>query len=126
MQKLHNNILGSNRGFTIIELVFAIAILIIGVLGAAMMQVSAIKGNKMGNEITTATFLAQDKLEEIKNSTDITAETGGNDQPGIFTRSWQFGATIGDSRRVTVTVTWQEEGSTHRVDLTTITRGEGS
>ena len=112
-------------GFTLIEVLIAMAILTIGLLAVATMQVSAIHGNKMGNEISRATFLAQDKLEELKTSTNITSEPGGSDQTGIFNRSWQIGPSGTNSRSVTVTVSWVVGGNSHSVVLNTISRGGG-
>jgi type IV pilus modification protein PilV len=114
-----------SSGFTMIEVLVAILILTIGIVSAIMMQTSAIHGNQYGNKITQATFLAEDKIEEIKNSSDIGSEVGGTSQTGIFTQSWQFTAASGSARRITVTVSWAEQGSTRQVVLNTITRGKG-
>lgn len=119
-RKLHGE-----GGFTLIEVLIAMTILTIGLLAVATMQVSAIHGNKTGNEISRATFLAQDKLEELKTSTDITSEPGGSDQTGIFNRSWQIGPSGTNSRSVTVTVLWVVGGNSHSVVLNTISRGGG-
>lgn len=113
-------------GFTLIEVLIAITILTIGLLAVATMQVSAIHGNKMGNDVSRAIFLAQDKLEELKNSADITiVPTGGGDQTGIFNRNWQIGPSGTNSRSVTVTVSWITGGNNHSVALNTISRGGG-
>ncbi len=113
-------------GFTLIEVLIAITILTIGLMAVAGMQVSAIHGNKMGNDVSTAIFLAQDKLEELKSSVDITSvPTSGGDQDGIFNRTWQIAPSGTNSRSVTVTVSWITKGNTHNVALNTISRGGG-
>lgn len=112
-------------GFTLIEVLIAITILTIGLLAVATMQVSAIYGNKMGNDVSRAIFLAQDKLEELKNSADITIVPSGSDQTGIFNRNWQIGPSGTNSRSVTVTVSWITRGNNHSVALNTISRGGG-
>ncbi|HOO90586.1 MAG TPA: prepilin-type N-terminal cleavage/methylation domain-containing protein, partial [Syntrophales bacterium] len=118
--------LPGDGGFTIIEVLIAIFILTIGLLAIASMQVSAIHGNKTGNDISHAIFLAQDKLEELKSSADITGlATSGSDQDGIYTRNWQIGPSGTNSRTVTVTVSWITGGNTHSVSLNTISRGGG-
>lgn len=53
-------------GFTLIEVMAAIAILTIGILGVAAMQGSAIRANDRGYRLTEATTLAQDRLEYLK------------------------------------------------------------
>ena len=56
----------NNKGFTLIEVLIAMVILSIGLLGTAALITGIINGNKVSNRITTATVLAQDKMEEIK------------------------------------------------------------
>ncbi|MBW2737749.1 MAG: prepilin-type N-terminal cleavage/methylation domain-containing protein [Deltaproteobacteria bacterium] len=63
MRKLHDN----NSGFTLIEVLVAMVILSVGLLGTAALITGIINGNKVSNRITTATVLAQDKMEEIKS-----------------------------------------------------------
>jgi len=117
------------RGFTLIEVLIALTILTIGLLAVATMQISAIHGNKMGNDISRAIFLAQDKLEELKSSEDITdtisVPANGSDETGIFNRSWGLGPSGTNSRSVTVTVSWTTRGNNHSVTLNTISRGGG-
>ncbi len=58
----------NNNGFTIIEVMIAIAILSIGLLGIAKMQVTAIKGNHSSMKFTRATIIAQDQVEILMRS----------------------------------------------------------
>ena len=115
-----------NKGFPLLEVLIAISIFAVGLLGVATMQISAIRGNRLGNEVTQATFLGQAKLEELKNSTNVANEPDGNDQQGIFTRTWVITPNTAYSRRVTVTVAWTIGGNTHDVILGTVTRGGGN
>ena len=113
-------------GFTLVEIMIALFILSVGLLAVATMQISAIRGNTMGNDVTHATLLAQDMLEQLKNSTNISTVADGNDVDGIYNRSWTLTAASGVARTATVTVSWTTMGNTHNVVLTTITRGDGS
>jgi type IV pilus assembly protein PilV len=54
---------GQNGGFTLIEVMVAIAILSFGILAVAMMQTNAMRANYRGYHLTEATTLAQDRLE---------------------------------------------------------------
>ena len=54
-------------GFTLIEVLIAIVILSVGLLGMASLTVGIIKGNKFSNDLSTATTLAQDKMEDIRS-----------------------------------------------------------
>jgi type IV pilus assembly protein PilV len=55
----------TNEGFTLLEILVAIAILCFGLLAIATMQVSAIKGNTHAIGLTEAVACAQDKIEEL-------------------------------------------------------------
>ena len=54
------------RGFTLLEVLVAITILAIGILALARMQVQAVQSNSSGRQLTEATILAQDKVEDIR------------------------------------------------------------
>lgn len=127
------------RGFTLLEVLIAISIFSVGVLAVAAMQGTATRGNRLGNELTQATTLAQQQIEELKSSDFSSAtlapgnyndpnnpidETGQNG--GIFTRSWVIAAHTTFSRLVTVTVAWTIGTTTHNVVLSTVTRGGGN
>ncbi len=56
----------NDNGFTLIEVLIAIVILSVGLLGMASLTVGIINGNRFSNDLTTATTLAQDKMEDIR------------------------------------------------------------
>jgi len=132
------------RGFTLLEVLIAISIFSIGVLAVAAMQGTATRGNRLGNELTRATVLAQQQIEVLKSadtSHPATLATGlptGNyndpnnpidetgQNGGIFTRSWVVAVNTTFSRLVTVTVSWTIGTKTYNVVLSTVTRGGGS
>ena len=57
---------GSEQGFSLVEVLVAILLLTVGLLALAQMQTRAVASNAFGNQLTQATFLAQDKLEELR------------------------------------------------------------
>lgn len=54
------------QGFSLVEVLVAILLLTVGLLALAKMQTQAVASNAFGNQLTQATFLAQDKLEELR------------------------------------------------------------
>jgi len=57
---------GFQQGFSLVEVLVAILLLTVGLLALAKMQTQAVASNSFGNQLTQATFLAQDKLEELR------------------------------------------------------------
>ena len=55
----------NNSGFTLMEVLVAMVILTVGLLGVAALIAGIINSNKLSNRISTATVLAQDKMEDI-------------------------------------------------------------
>jgi prepilin-type N-terminal cleavage/methylation domain-containing protein len=58
----------SKAGLTLVETLVSLSILAVGLLGVALMQVTAISGNLHSNELEVATELAQDMIERLKSS----------------------------------------------------------
>jgi prepilin-type N-terminal cleavage/methylation domain-containing protein len=54
------------KGFTLIEVLVAMVVLLIGVLGWVGFSWTTTKGTSYGRELNRATFLAQSKMEELK------------------------------------------------------------
>lgn len=55
-----------NKGFTFLEILVAMVVLSIGFLGIAAVTASMVRGNSFSNRLTTATTLAQERMEEIR------------------------------------------------------------
>ena len=114
----------NNKGFTLIEVLVAMVILSIGLLGTAALITGIIRGNQVSNRMTAATTLAQDKMENIKSVSYSNAES----EPRAFLPSpyekYERQVTVVDDnslgvgmKTVTVTVYW---GSGKSVSLQTI------
>lgn len=58
--------LSNEKGFTLLEILIAITILSVGLLALAEMTIYVIRSNAVGNKITKATVLAEDKLEQLR------------------------------------------------------------
>jgi prepilin-type N-terminal cleavage/methylation domain-containing protein len=110
--------LNGNRGFTLIETLMAAAILACGLVAVASIFSFAIRANMNNKQMSVATALLYDKMEEFKSasfSDPIWASAGSDDitQGGSrYIRVWQIGA--GVPRSVTVIVYAQSNPLMHR------------
>jgi prepilin-type N-terminal cleavage/methylation domain-containing protein len=59
--------LRGKEGFSLIEVLISLVILAVGLLGLALFQTTAIKGNAIASKWTVATELAQDRLERFRH-----------------------------------------------------------
>ncbi len=101
-------------------------ILAVGLLAIAAMQITSTKGGTFSSHLTQATFIAQDKLEYLKNLSysDSNLSNGEHNEgilPGtIFSRQHHIVEDAGNSMKtITVTVLWTDRGN-HSVSLSTM------
>lgn len=71
--------LNNTKGFTIIEVMIAMVVLAIGLLGAGAMQLAAVKGNANSSNLTEATSLASDQVENILSWSAADARLANNE-----------------------------------------------
>ena len=113
----------NNKGFTLIEVLVAMVILSVGLLGTAALITGIINSNKLSNRITNATTLAQDKMEEIKRDGYSNAANEARAFLPFPDDKYEREVTVVDAspaanmRTVTVTVYWESSKS---VSLQTI------
>ena len=109
------------KGFTLIEVLVAMSIFSIAVLGLAVGATTVMRANQTGLYSTIATNQAQDKLEELKGKTvsalptcptyttsgcsDTKSSSGVN-----FSRSWQIIANspVTGVNRIDIKVDWTD------------------
>ena len=119
----------NEKGFTLLEVLIAILILSVGLLGMASLTVAIIHGNKFSNDMTTATTLAQDKMEDIRrlgySGTPATTTTDTENYNSItdYAAYKRVTVTTVDSpavgmKVITVTAYWDSDD--HSVELKTI------
>jgi prepilin-type N-terminal cleavage/methylation domain-containing protein len=127
--------LSRQSGFTMVELLIAMAILATGILAVVAMQISTARNNTSGNLYTQANMLAMSQLEILKNMDVSLLVPGAYNDPapidengqagGIYVRSWTITDIGVGSRALTVVVQWNRKGRTSRVEVSSNTRGNG-
>lgn len=109
-----------NRGFTLIEVMIAVFLLAVALMGLASVTTTVIRGNSFSRALTTATTLAKDQMEDLK-SKDYGDLLSGNDTKSIdnlnYTRAWTVGTETNNRKTVAVTVTWTWLNLSHSVTL---------
>jgi prepilin-type N-terminal cleavage/methylation domain-containing protein len=72
---IHKVQLNESRGFTLVEILIATFLFSVALLGIASLATVVIKGNYLSKEISTATTLAQQKMEDNINLGYVTLST---------------------------------------------------
>ena len=85
--------LKKEEGFTLIEVLIALTIFAVGLLGVAAMQTSAIKVNSTAGKLTNLSTWGMDKIEELSALpySDPLLDSAGNphqEVSGDYTISW--------------------------------------
>ena len=142
--RIRRGIETDESGFSLIEVLVAIAILAIGLLAIGSMQLATVRNTTNSNTITQAIMLANQKMEEVKNTPDFTTladedeeNIDANGNPGgIYTRRTRIsnppdiaGITTPTSdfaRKVEIQVEWTTmHGGNRTITLNSITHGDG-
>ena len=117
------------NGFTLIEIMVAIVILSIGLLGMASLTVGIIKGNKLSNNLSVATTLGQDKMEDIRRlgysgtsatTTTVTENYNSITDYGEYKRVTETTIDSPAAGMKTITVTTYWDSDAHSVEVKTI------
>jgi type IV pilus assembly protein PilV len=119
----------NNGGFTLMEVLVAMLILTVGLLGMAALITGIISSNKLSNRISTATVLAQDKMEEVRrvgysgmpaSNTTTTENYNTITNYSLYKRVTFTEVANPDAgmKKITVTVYWDSDD--HSVVLNTI------
>ena len=122
----------NNKGFTLMEVLVAMVILTVGLLGTAALITGIISSNKLSNRISTATTCAQDKMEDIRRKgyagvgaiddlnpyEDEDPVTGYSKFRRVTFIKGVGTPAVSGLKSITVTVSW--DSNAHSVELKTI------
>ncbi len=122
MRRLHRN-----SGFTLIELMIAIAIITLGIFGVMSLILTVMKGNTLSERVTIATTIAQDKMEDFKRM-DYDSVVDDSDTNTDYDVDFYWEADVEDdtpatdTKTITVDVYWDPAASSsaHNVEIKSI------
>jgi type IV pilus assembly protein PilV len=124
-------------GFTLLETMIALSILAVGVLGATLGQIAALKNSSASRKHSLGLQLAQQQLEIFQTmpASDVLAMTGNGTYPNdpsnpidpdpgdqttmAFDRSWTIESNTPETglMRLTVSVSWTDSLGQTQTDL---------
>lgn len=117
------------KGFTIIELMVALTILAVAMMGAESVILTIVRNRVTAHKVSIATDLCQTKIEELKslgynavvNCLEPNIDERGS-SGGVFNRTVTVspGPVLNRTKAVLVSVTWNDLTGTRTVSLRTI------
>lgn len=134
-QDFRTALVKNEKGFTLIEILVAIMLLAVALMGMTSVTAMVIKGNSLSKTMTTATTLAKDKMEEFKNtsyadlatvpSPDYVTAGGAVQSSASGTYYKRISTLLSDSpdtgmTSIEVKVEWPQQNPAHNVTLKTI------
>ena len=124
------------NGFTFNEVLVAINVIVIAVLGYSLSTVGVIRGNLTNDNTTAAINLAQDKMEQLKAQKNLVnddrcpssgdhAITATGTPNGIFNRCWRIvDSPLGSHlKQIDVMVSWRDREN-REIIVTTLVYSE--
>ena len=117
--------IGPNAGFTLVESLLTLAIMSMSLLALAGLQITALRGNALSRSITTAISIAEQRIEQLKNTSyaHIQAEAATQVTASNLHFTRQVTVTNGplpNTKSVSVLVSWQDQSKTHTLPIATL------
>jgi type IV pilus assembly protein PilV len=118
----------AQRGFTIVEVLIAMGIMAIGMIGILALQKGAVTASGYSRRATEAAVLGEDKLEYLRTVPIATAVTGNDDVDASGTagagapyhRVWTISAYAANVKKIVLVVSWSEADGTHALTYYTL------
>ncbi|HEV8129564.1 MAG TPA: prepilin-type N-terminal cleavage/methylation domain-containing protein [Candidatus Eisenbacteria bacterium] len=111
----------SERGFSLIEVLFALTFLAVGILAVASMIPAGTRGVTQSRVITSGLMAAQIKMEDLKGTAFMALTPGTfTDTTSVFTRTWVVTDSVpmAGCKRIQVTSRWTDSHGNQTTSLT--------
>ena len=111
-----------SKGFSLLELLFALVFLGIGLLGVAAVFPLGTRFVNASKITSTAVALAREKMEELQSLPTLSPalqQGSYSDEQGPYQRSWTItdGTPMANVKKLQVTTTWDSPQGTRHVTL---------
>jgi len=119
-----DTVIDSASGFTLLEILVAITIFAIGLLGVAGMQIMGIHGNYTARGHTQAATWGTDRIERLMtvgyDDTDLASGAHGPVTQGKYSISWTVAddEPIDNCKAIRIIVIWQDKGTGRSTSFT--------
>ena len=120
METEQNTRRAKQGGFSLIEVVFALTFLAIGILAVASMIPAGTRGVTQSRVLTSGLMAAQVKMEDLKGKDFMTLTAGTyTDTTSVFTRTWVITDSIpmAGCKKIDVTAQWTDSHGTQSTNL---------
>jgi type IV pilus assembly protein PilV len=123
---MNRSMLFRKEGFSLIEVLICVVFLAIGLLAIASLQVTSVRGNFFSNNLMQATYVAQDRLEFLKNLplNDPPLGIGSHNDGSVVISDLTFNRSYSvvpdpNGKTINYTVRWND-GTVHNISFSTI------
>jgi len=108
-------------GFSLLEVLFALTFLAVGILAVASMIPAGTRGVSQARVLTSGLMAAQIKMEDLKGTAFLSLTPGTfSDTTSVFTRTWTVTDSVpmANCKKIVVTSNWTDS---HGGESTTLT-----
>jgi len=113
----------SEAGFTLIEVMVAMLLTAVAIIGILALFMSQSRASGFSRHATEGTALCEDKLEQLRTSlsgagsgTDATIDASGSNTQGVYKREW-WESVSANYADIICKVSWEDNGKTDSTTL---------
>jgi prepilin-type N-terminal cleavage/methylation domain-containing protein len=113
----------NKRGFSLLEILIALALMLVGIVGTMLIFPAALRSAKVAGNLTRATILGEKLIEDIKKDgypavtasgwTQFTTSTATGDDTDFWWEKDVTATGVSNLRQVEIKIGWDDRGTSH-------------